>query len=97
MEHPVHNPFLLPSLLSVDFDEILDDDKFRSLEKIKTIGSTYMVASGISPLDSEVNYKSVQYRVVQLNITPEIEVLVQGVPSELRLGFVDLDFQCSTV
>ena len=22
---------------------------------------------------------------------------VQGVPSELRLGFVDLDFQCSTV
>ena len=35
------------SSLSVDFDEILDDDKFRSLEKIKTIGSTYMVASGI--------------------------------------------------
>ena len=34
-------------LSSVDFDEILDDDKFRSLEKIKTIGSTYMVASGI--------------------------------------------------
>ena len=45
--------YLLP-LISVDFDEILDDDKFRSLEKIKTIGSTYMVASGISPLDSEV-------------------------------------------
>ena len=22
---------------------------------------------------------------------------VQGVPSELRLGFVDLDFECSTV
>ena len=43
-------------LLTVDFDEILDDDKFRSLEKIKTIGSTYMAASGINPLDSEVKY-----------------------------------------
>ncbi len=32
----------------VDFDEILnDDDKFGSIEKIKTIGSTYMAASGI--------------------------------------------------
>ncbi len=33
----------------VDFDEILDDDRFASIEKIKTIGSTYMAASGINP------------------------------------------------
>ena len=52
---------MLTCFLSVDFDEILDDDKFRSLEKIKTIGSTYMVASGISPLDSEVNEMSTLY------------------------------------
>ena len=26
----------------VDFDQILDDEKFRTIEKIKTIGSTYM-------------------------------------------------------
>ena len=26
-----------------------------------------------------------------------IDIIVQGVPSELRLGFVDLDFKCSTV
>ncbi|TRY71944.1 hypothetical protein TCAL_03937 [Tigriopus californicus] len=37
----------------VDFDQILDDEKFRSIEKIKTIGSTYMAASGINPLESE--------------------------------------------
>jgi len=35
----------------VDFDELLDDEKFRNVEKIKTIGSTYMAASGITPLD----------------------------------------------
>ncbi|CAB4064700.1 ADCY8 [Lepeophtheirus salmonis] len=39
----------------VDFDEILDDEKFRSIEKIKTIGSTYMAASGINPLESEMD------------------------------------------
>ena len=30
-----------------DFDEILRQDQFLGLEKIKTIGSTYMVASGL--------------------------------------------------
>ncbi|XP_023332110.1 adenylate cyclase type 8 [Eurytemora carolleeae] len=33
----------------VDFDQILDDEKFETVEKIKTVGSTYMAASGISP------------------------------------------------
>eukprot|EP00063_Salmo_salar_P027732 XP_014002567.1 PREDICTED: adenylate cyclase type 6-like isoform X1 [Salmo salar] len=31
-----------------DFDEIISEDKFRQLEKIKTIGSTYMAASGLN-------------------------------------------------
>uniref|UniRef100_A0A672LA30 adenylate cyclase n=1 Tax=Sinocyclocheilus grahami TaxID=75366 RepID=A0A672LA30_SINGR len=31
-----------------DFDEIISEDQFRQLEKIKTIGSTYMVASGLN-------------------------------------------------
>ena len=34
----------------IDFDEILDDEKFEAVEKIKTVGSTYMAASGITPL-----------------------------------------------
>ena len=34
----------------VDFDELLDDEKFKTIEKIKTIGSTYMAASGITPV-----------------------------------------------
>ncbi|KAK0147261.1 Adenylate cyclase type 5 [Merluccius polli] len=31
-----------------DFDEIISEDQFRQLEKIKTIGSTYMAASGLN-------------------------------------------------
>jgi len=32
-----------------DFDELLDDDRFRAIDKIKTIGSTYMAAVGLIP------------------------------------------------
>ncbi|KAG8178265.1 hypothetical protein JTE90_018812 [Oedothorax gibbosus] len=32
-----------------DFDQLLDDERFRPLEKIKTISSTYMAASGLNP------------------------------------------------
>jgi len=32
-----------------DFDELLEKPKFNSIEKIKTIGATYMVAAGLTP------------------------------------------------
>ncbi|XP_051579375.1 adenylate cyclase type 8-like isoform X2 [Myxocyprinus asiaticus] len=32
-----------------DFDELLDEPYFQEIEKIKTIGSCYMAASGLSP------------------------------------------------
>ncbi|XP_060607849.1 adenylate cyclase type 6-like [Ruditapes philippinarum] len=32
-----------------DFDEILEERKFKCIEKIKTIGYTYMAASGLTP------------------------------------------------
>ena len=31
-----------------DFDQLLTDKRFQCIEKIKTIGSTYMVASGVN-------------------------------------------------
>ena len=31
-----------------DFDQLLVEDRFSSLVKIKTVGSTYMIASGLS-------------------------------------------------
>uniref|UniRef100_A0A673I199 adenylate cyclase n=1 Tax=Sinocyclocheilus rhinocerous TaxID=307959 RepID=A0A673I199_9TELE len=38
-----------------DFDELLEETYFLDIEKIKTIGSCYMAASGLSP-DKQVNH-----------------------------------------
>ncbi|XP_035711027.1 adenylate cyclase type 8 isoform X4 [Folsomia candida] len=35
----------------VDFDELLDERRFGSIEKIKTVASTYMACSGLNPTD----------------------------------------------
>ncbi|XP_053744082.1 adenylate cyclase type 3-like [Synchiropus splendidus] len=41
-----------------DFDSLLDRDEFRCITKIKTIGSTYMAASGLTPESSTNGYSS---------------------------------------
>ena len=41
-----------------DFDEILEEEKFKSIDKIKTVGSTYMAASGIENINQLKNQKS---------------------------------------
>lgn len=37
-----------------DFDQLLDDDQFRSIEKVKTISSTYLAACGLNPRDQSL-------------------------------------------
>lgn len=34
---------------TADFDELLSETKFSSIEKIKTVGASYMAASGLNP------------------------------------------------
>nr|XP_060610659.1 adenylate cyclase type 3 [Anolis sagrei ordinatus] len=41
-----------------DFDALLDDPQFRCITKIKTIGSTYMAASGVTPEVSTNGYNN---------------------------------------
>nr|XP_033793039.1 adenylate cyclase type 3 [Geotrypetes seraphini] len=41
-----------------DFDALLDDAQFRCITKIKTIGSTYMAASGVTPDSNSNGYNS---------------------------------------
>uniref|UniRef100_A0A6Q2Z389 Adenylate cyclase type 3 n=1 Tax=Esox lucius TaxID=8010 RepID=A0A6Q2Z389_ESOLU len=41
-----------------DFDSLLDRDEFRSITKIKTIGSTYMAASGVTPESNTNGYRN---------------------------------------
>lgn len=35
--------------ITVDFDGLLDEPKYKNVEKIKSIGSTFMIASGLTP------------------------------------------------
>ena len=39
-----------------DFDQLLTEERFRCIEKIKTIGSTYMVVSGANKMVRQTNY-----------------------------------------
>lgn len=32
-----------------DFDDLLGEDRFKAIDKIKTVGSTYMAAVGLMP------------------------------------------------
>ncbi|ESO82178.1 hypothetical protein LOTGIDRAFT_135033 [Lottia gigantea] len=41
-----------------DFDEILEQERFKCLEKIKTIGETYMAGSGLTP---QTNYSDLSH------------------------------------
>ncbi|XP_060908204.1 adenylate cyclase type 3-like [Labrus mixtus] len=41
-----------------DFDSLLDRDEFRWITKIKTIGSTYMAASGLTPESNTNGYSN---------------------------------------
>ncbi|VDI37068.1 adenylate cyclase 5, partial [Mytilus galloprovincialis] len=43
-----------------DFDEIISEERFKCLEKIKTIGSSYMTASGLT---KETNYADMRHIV----------------------------------
>ncbi|XP_037325818.2 adenylate cyclase type 1-like [Pungitius pungitius] len=42
-----------------DFDELMDKDCYRDIEKIKTIGSTYMAAVGLVPTTASKAKKSI--------------------------------------
>ncbi|KAG8238918.1 hypothetical protein J437_LFUL000755 [Ladona fulva] len=37
-----------------DFDELLDEPRFQTIEKVKTVGATYMAASGLNPGHKDV-------------------------------------------
>uniref|UniRef100_A0A670ZD45 Adenylate cyclase type 3 n=1 Tax=Pseudonaja textilis TaxID=8673 RepID=A0A670ZD45_PSETE len=45
-----------------DFDALLDDPQFRYITKIKTIGSTYMAASGVTPNVNSNGYNTKEDR-----------------------------------
>lgn len=59
-----------------DYDEILGEERFRCIEKIKTIGYTYMGASGLTP---ETNYSDMSHVVAMAEFAFSIRELLQNV------------------
>lgn len=63
---------VLNELIS-DFDEILDRPEFANVEKIKTIGSTFMGASGMNPYIRQENLHKYQHLHELLEFVLELQ------------------------
>ncbi len=82
---------LLNSIIS-EFDMLLEKQQFSSIEKIKTIGSTYMAASGLNLKDEDsdgvehllelINFGHQLVQVLQI-----MNMSVNGFVFEMHIGF----------
>uniref|UniRef100_A0A3Q3JJF7 adenylate cyclase n=1 Tax=Monopterus albus TaxID=43700 RepID=A0A3Q3JJF7_MONAL len=61
-----------------DFDELLSKPKFSGVEKIKTIGSTYMAAAGLSGTPGQENNQDKERQYAQIGIMVEFAIALIG-------------------
>ncbi|KAK5618097.1 hypothetical protein CRENBAI_022296 [Crenichthys baileyi] len=61
-----------------DFDELLSKPKFSGVEKIKTIGSTYMAAAGLSGMPVQENNQDRERQQAQIGIMVEFAIAMMG-------------------
>uniref|UniRef100_A0A7N8XG98 Adenylate cyclase type 7 n=1 Tax=Mastacembelus armatus TaxID=205130 RepID=A0A7N8XG98_9TELE len=61
-----------------DFDELLSKPKFSGVEKIKTIGSTYMAAAGLSGTPGQENNQDKERQHAQIGIMVEFAIALMG-------------------
>ncbi|XP_066510149.1 adenylate cyclase type 2-like isoform X3 [Hoplias malabaricus] len=61
-----------------DFDELLSKPKFSGVEKIKTIGSTYMAAVGLSGTPGMENNQDRERQQAQIGIMVEFAIALMG-------------------
>lgn len=77
-----------------DFDELLDRPVFYSVEKIKTIGSTFMAASGLNSQlrqqqedQNEHLYALMDFAIEMQNVVKDFNRDLLGFDLELRIGY----------
>uniref|UniRef100_A0A669E6M0 Adenylate cyclase type 7 n=1 Tax=Oreochromis niloticus TaxID=8128 RepID=A0A669E6M0_ORENI len=61
-----------------DFDELLSKPKFSGVEKIKTIGSSYMAAAGLSGPPGQENNRDRERQHAQIGIMVEFAIALIG-------------------
>ena len=84
--------FRLLNKIVREFDSLLDQPQFASVEKIKTIGSTYMAASGLSltpdqPCSVEHLIALIDFSLQLGDVLRRVSILVPGFSFLLRVGF----------
>ena len=88
--------------ITVDFDRLFDEPKYKSIEKIKSIGSTFMIASGLSPdeNDKDKNQRSHLYDLIDfaLELNEKLEAFNNEAMSVCHFKFqMRLGFNCGPV
>ncbi|KAK4877004.1 hypothetical protein RN001_009510 [Aquatica leii] len=61
-----------------EFDKLLSKPKFSCIEKIKTIGSTYMIASGLNPGNEDGNVESIRKEEHIITTLVEYAIALMG-------------------
>ncbi|XP_078393746.1 adenylate cyclase type 4-like [Cetorhinus maximus] len=67
-----------------DFDELLSKPKFSGVEKIKTIGSTYMAASGLNAALGQEGPQDAERNCTHIGVMVEFAVAMMG-----KLDFIN--------
>ncbi len=66
-----------------DFDELVGDERFRAIDKIKTIGSTYMAAVGLIP-EFRIAPESEDGGISAVTYLAQLVEFVMGMRDKLR-------------
>ena len=79
------------NVIITEFDALLDKEQFSSIEKIKTIGSTYMAASGLT-LDTRSESKKhllelVDFAEKLIEVLEQINSTMPSFVFRMRIGF----------
>ena len=88
--------------ISVDFDRLFDEPKYANVEKIKSIGSTFMIASGLRPTseNQDKNDKSHLYDLIDfaLELNKKLEDFNKDAMSVCHFTFkIRMGFHCGPV
>jgi len=71
-----------------DFDEVLSEPRFRSIEKIKTIKSTYMAAAGLRPEYESQDFEHWQQLVEVVDFALALRDKLESINQECFNQFV---------
>ena len=85
--------------ITVDFDRLFDEPRYKNVEKIKSIGSTFMIASGLNPELADAGNKHL-YDLVDfaLELNEKLEAFNNEAMSVCHFKFqMRIGFNCGPV